>query len=164
MGSKKDFNFWYGGVHGFWSDTVTSLIYATLYGENYPSGNWVNTIGTAVVGLSVSLLVVFHQLFTIKRMDKTARCLLGLLALLGITAGGIVCQWTFFKVRYVVDRTAIYFLPLFLLLTLFLWERLGAFKVKIFAGVINILFVLGVGLGGSFLSLYELSLELFMPV
>lgn len=121
-------DFYYGGNTGFFSDTVTSLIVASFYSRSYDGSRFesavvsgVKIITIAVVVLSVALLLrrcFVKSIF--RRCDKFLGAFCGFLL---ITAFLIAFQhWTVHSL-YVIDRGAIFFIPIFFVLFLALWNH-----------------------------------------
>ena len=115
--------FWYGGSANFWQDTLASLVQVTLYGKNYfqgeilPMGQWFLAV---LYFISVCLLC----LGLIKPRKRPLDSLLFIIIiLLSLNVFFIILQHYLFKTKYVIDRTALYFIPLLLFLTAILWKE-----------------------------------------
>jgi len=102
---------YFGGDTGFWNDTVVSLITASLYGMPYEK--WVNT----VLGVMI-LVVLLGSAFTgflfagkKRRPDILAACTV--LAMILLCALSTEIQYLLLGNRFLMERTALLFVPLF---------------------------------------------------
>lgn len=121
----------YGGARGFVEDTVSSLIKVTLYGKTYfnynitPAAEYL-MIATVVIASSILLIKLFKgRLF---RSDNGH--LLFITAFLVLCCSSVILQHFLFNTNYVVERTAIYFIPPFLILMLTLWNYVSSIRNK----------------------------------
>jgi hypothetical protein len=95
---------YYGGETGFFADTVQSLVRGSLYGQP-----WTEPL---VLPLSVLALVAFAASAPVLwRRPWEAGGLVA--AITAVAALGILLQHRLFEVRFVIDRAALFFLPLF---------------------------------------------------
>jgi hypothetical protein len=95
---------YYGGETGFFADTVQSLVRSSLYGQP-----WTEAL---VLPLSVLALVSFAaSAFVLWRGSWKDGALVA--AITAVAALGIVLQHHLLGVRFVIDRAALFFLPLF---------------------------------------------------
>jgi len=138
---SKGQEFYYGGTEGFWQNTVKSLAEVTLYGRVYPRlfiGIELLIAGVIIIALAalVYKLAVKSQFNLI---DKYLSCIL---AILFISALSIGLQHILFNTKYVIERTAIYFIPLFYLLVLILWRKADSIKLSPARNILNIFFYL----------------------
>lgn len=115
----------YGGDDDFWKDTVTSLIKGVLYGQPYARFMEI-VLECSIIGiLLLSLLILFYwfrkrrQFF--QKYSLLWMCFSLLLGLFGI----IELQHYFFGSPYVIQRTALFFVPIFTLLTIQLLHLLA---------------------------------------
>jgi len=126
--------FYYGGTTGFWADTVGSLIHVTIYAGTRDLSRWVPGItiaskGFIVFSMLVALGVLLRDRFN-RLWDVKDWFLLAMTMFLVFAAVVIAAQHDAFGSRYVTDRTAIYFIPVFSLFLLLL----GARMCEIFSG------------------------------
>ena len=133
---KKYEEFYYGGEDGFWKSTVTSLIEDTLYGRSFASLPVVLMIKILIslfliivigrligqVVRRIPLLVFSKPMERKKAIEKNDQSISGLILLLGVCITAIVLQWELLHTKYVISRTASYFLPLFYILCLLFWQ------------------------------------------
>ena len=121
--------FYYGGVTGFWNDTVTSLIKSSLYDKGYFGLGIIFFIKALIIILIfASLAILSFKSVTRKKFGFIDRYLFWIWTILVISSLGAVLQHKFFNIRYVIERTAIYFIPIFLIFMLILWEALAPIK------------------------------------
>ena len=121
--------FYYGGVTGFWNDTVTSLIKSSLYDKGYFGLGIIFFIKALIIILFLaSLAILLFKSVTRKKFGFIDRYLFWILTILVTSSLGAVLQYRFFNIRYVVERTAIYFIPIFLIFMLILREVLVPIK------------------------------------
>lgn len=92
-----------GGKAGFWTDTVVKLAHLSFYGAAYASRYL-----TAALRAGVVLLVLAHAVALATRRPRLA----GILALADLTALATILQHHLFRTDYLMDRTAILFVPL----------------------------------------------------
>jgi len=154
--------FYYGGTTGFWTDTVGSLIYVTIYVGNQNLSQFVPVIMMVSSGLIVVALLAASWVLL---RDFLKRCwgvqdayLFGVMMFLVGSAAVIILQHDLLNSKYVMDRTAIYFIPAFSIFVLLLWARV--FKIpggwgKAFLNVFFMLFLSG--MSGHYFSRINLS-------
>jgi len=104
---------YFGGDTGFWVDTVQSLIGASLYGV--PHWKWVETaMGIMVVAVFLGGAVAcFFRAGKKRSSDILAPCAVLSIALLCVLS--TESQYWLFGNRFLMERTALLFLPLFAL-------------------------------------------------
>lgn len=113
---------WYGGRAAFIRDTVRSLINNSFYGEFYFRGqDWLVWFA---ICLSFLAFVVWLSLNYRKRPFMEVLPGLSIAALLVLTSGFVVLQKIILSNPYPVGRTALFFIPLFLLMVIFLFQFL----------------------------------------
>jgi hypothetical protein len=140
---------WLGGVSGFVRDTVFSLINNSFYGNLYfRRQEW------AVFAFLCLLLLVFLIVFFIHGRKKSPASMLpgiSLLALLLLTSVSTIVQRIVLGNPYLVGRTALFLIPLFMLLFIFLLEDLARWKAGLKIVSLSLLIAL------TLLSLYHFS-------
>ncbi len=112
-----------GGRSGFWKDTVGSLVKCTFYGKPY----WIKGMAGTEILIVLTLVAAVGVpvcLYLRKNFPMPSRYLLATMFLLLATAGAVKAGFVFFRINYVRDRSALYFLPLHGLLVLLLWQHL----------------------------------------
>lgn len=120
-----------GGEDGFWQDTVSSLITQSLYGENHQNPILVFSIKLIIITtVLLALIYLFWLLLNKKRFRQDQRYLCGMLALLAASSFVVILQWDLFKTQYVMGRRALYFIPLFAVFIVTLWQVISSEKWK----------------------------------
>ena len=113
----------YGSTEGFWAGTITSLLQSVFYEKAYGTPQailLVKILIVIIIGISV---IISLSLFSRKNHSvKIYKYLWAAVAILFFVAISMYIQFTIFEGLYPIDRTAIYFIPLFLILFLILWE------------------------------------------
>jgi hypothetical protein len=106
----------YGGDEDFWQDTVNSLVKGMLYGQSY-SYFMEGVMQVSVIGALLVALLIFSYWFRKRRQFFQKYGLLWIcFSLLGGLFGVIELQHYLFGSPYVIQRTALFFVPLFTLL------------------------------------------------
>jgi hypothetical protein len=133
---NKSGSLWYGGNVDFYHDTLTSL---TKYSFGYNSDEY-PWVFNALNGSLVVLTLVIIAAFVFNRRLHTQRNVLLATLLLCITA--VLMQHFLLGTLYVIDRTALYFFPLFILVLCFSLEEFsGKWYAKAIAMAVAALFV-----------------------
>jgi hypothetical protein len=141
----KTGEFYYGGNSGFAADTAVSLINSYLYVNSIPHKSLPATIRWfwAVIGLIT--LFYFVRSLTPRRDIRTWKAI-GIYSLLAVSAASTVVLHFALGTLYLIDRTALLFVPLFVLSVtwLFTWctERKNAW-VRLAS---NLLVIVALGL------------------
>jgi hypothetical protein len=123
---KKAGEFYYGGSTGFIHDTVYSLINDSLYGWFH--GTLEQTIlFPLIVASFVVGLFVFLRLLRSKGdgARSLVRAGLSLIAIIHLAALSVFLQHVFFNNPYLIGRTALFFIPLYMV---FIVVLLAGFK------------------------------------
>ncbi len=135
----KTAGFYHGGTQGFWADTVSSLVVATLYGQREWPQSWLRVVMLGIAGLiSSSALFLLRERLKRKRLSAEGRALYGWLSLLILTSLIITLARAIFGIKYVYGRTAVFYIPLFGLFVLCFWKYSAGFsgkKFRIFPGM-----------------------------
>jgi hypothetical protein len=156
----KDNQIAYYGKDGFWENTLSSLITASLYSQGYFSDNTV-LIFKILTLILFGIIIVFFTFITFKKKGKKSeKTYPSVFAafLFVCTALSTILQFHLLDNQYVVDRTALFFYPLFAMLMPILPLVLGHFKkgVSVFICVLFIVFSLNhIKRAGSFTSYRE---------
>lgn len=114
---------YYGGMTGFWADTVRSLIDATLYGFSYSPG-----VGRALE-LAVALVAMAGAgaaIIAVIRRDAHGFLTMTTFMVLVAMALCTIAQHAILGTPFLQDRTALFFIPVFVLLFLSLVAPDGA--------------------------------------
>lgn len=117
--------FYYGGEKGFWVDTVPSVIAASGY-SNFLGVN-VSTTVMGIIAVTLFLSAVIPVMMYRAGLSDSAKRM-GLLLLVTVACGiGVTLHHELFGTKLLLDRTALLFIPLFLVL-------LGACLSVLFTG------------------------------
>ncbi len=109
---------YYGGTTGFWHDTVSSLIKTSLYDQNY--ANAAAPIVNGFLILSLALIVALLVFITYKRRAQTFQSEFVIFAILfALPCLLSLMQCWFTGSKYMLDRTALFLIPLFFLCFIF---------------------------------------------
>lgn len=127
---QKNAQLYYGGTKSFWQDTVKSLVESYFCGINYPS---IVTIIFYAGIASVLVLTVFGILYQVAKngfnFKKIPLLFFGGIALLGIHFN--IAQHELLGSRFLIDRTALFYMPLFVLLMFQIFQFLVDFKNRL---------------------------------
>lgn len=121
-------NEFYGGNIGFWHDTGTSLIKASIYKKEYIPLIFIHFF------IIIIILFLFIDLITIilykENLDSSDKGLIIISSIIILTGSSIVFQNILIGTPFLTLRTAICFIPLFTLLVFILWKSLLKNKFK----------------------------------
>ena len=132
---KQNGNLYYGGDTSFYHDTLESLANYSFY--HVESNSFVQgSLNVFLVLLVLSILLSFY----FKRVIFTPKTILLSITLLSIAS--IVLQHVLFDTLYLIDRTALFFVPLFMLVLCF---SINEIPRKI-GSAITLMIVVGFGL------------------
>ena len=131
----------YGGVKGFWMDTVTSLAECSLYEKHYFN---INVIFIAKIFIFISFIasvLVLLRLFIKKQnLQLINKFFLAVVYIIFLIALSIKTQFIFLNIRYPIDRAIIYLIPIYLILILLLWEHICLVRNRYAKIIVNGLF------------------------
>jgi hypothetical protein len=140
-GVKKDALMYdFGGSVGFWHDTVGSLIQVSLYGKNYYGINMI-----LLFKILIAALLVFSSIFLIYKLIKqefglTDKYLFWMIILMFLYALSTIFQHIVFNTVYIFRRTAIFFIPMFLIFALISRESFKSIQNRFIGMSINFLY------------------------
>lgn len=127
--------FFFGGKTGFWSDTIVSLINESLYENAFLNKFTIVIEIFNILLISISLLVIIYQIRKDKsKLMKSFLVFIFMIIFLNIIANYI--QHKSLGILYPKERTAMFYIPLFSLLIVFLLEYLLRHYGKVFKGFI----------------------------
>ena len=156
----KDNQIAYYGKDGFWENTMSSLITGSLYSQGYFSENTVSVF--KILTIILFFILTAHIAYSAgeKTLEKTEKQYPSVFAtfLFVCTAFSAISQFHLLGNQYVVDRTALFFYPLFAMLLPTLPLFFGRFKkgVGVFICILFIVFSVNhVKRGGSLTSYRE---------
>jgi hypothetical protein len=117
--------FYYGGKKGLWADTVGTLIDSTLYHAHYLL-NARMLLQSLIVILSASGLFFLVFTFLIKKAKpESYRFFLAVTSIFLVMITGIQLQHILLNTYYLVDRTAMLLIPVFVLAACYLMYYLN---------------------------------------
>ena len=113
---------YYGGEHGFWGSTVSSLIEVSLYGLG-PANLLVPILESLILVVWIfACLYLARQWIRNRTFESKERSLFFLMSLITLCVFVMEAQWYLLGTKFVIGRTAIYFSPLFFLFLVLLWS------------------------------------------
>ena len=125
--------FFYGGDSGFWKDTVNSLIYSTLYEHSYSFfTQLIVKVFILFVLLSSSIIAV--QYLRGKKSMSNPPFLFVLLFILFFSVMIIYANHQLFGIKFLIQRTGLFYIPLFNLTVVFLFHTF-TLKKKSYQGI-----------------------------
>ncbi len=110
---RRNSQLYFGGTRGLVADTFTSIIESSFYGAVY-TGRQV----TLVLGFVVAVIALFGLVWVSTfryRRASTLGSAIGLIGILLITSGSLIAQRLAFQTVYLVGRTALFYIPIFVL-------------------------------------------------
>ena len=123
--------FYDGGLNGFWSDTVGSLISATLYERSYQSLCFVYLKYFIGISCAIMFIAFVYRLFSGKWKVFSERATVSVL-LLFLPCVVTVAQHYILKSNYLINRMALFLIPLFFIsIFMFIDEYGKVLAVKI---------------------------------
>ena len=146
---ERNNQLFFGGNKNFWEDTVLSLIKSFTY-TNYLNENLLNLLQLFVI--SILIFITSHFLLTVfkrvknKKFETNTFDFIFLVTFL--SAFSTILQSYIFKTPYLIERTALFFLPLFIILLLLSLKDLSSQIRSLIFGILAsfmILFFLLVG-------------------
>ena len=114
---------YYGGEHGFWGSTVSSLIEMSLYGQSETAAVVVLLIESLIVVVWIAACLYLSRRWMKNRtFEAKEQALFALMLLIALCVSVIWAQRLLLGTKFVIGRTAIYFCPLFFLCLILLWS------------------------------------------
>lgn len=118
-----------GGTDGFWFNTVGTLIHAMIYEKEYANHTQEYWYWLVYFVLILAVLLTIQRALR-RRQDAATPCHMQIvLAFIGICSGISIIQHHVLGVGYLVERRAIFFIPLFLLLSISLASQIRAMRI-----------------------------------
>lgn len=119
---KKSGLLYAGGNSGFFTDTVLSLIKATLYNQTYsPAFSYIPLVLILLVfGFGICLILYSYK----KKSKVEIKNILYLFSIVFLLFISSLIQHLVFKTPFVTDRTALYFIPIVMLLLVLIFKTL----------------------------------------
>jgi hypothetical protein len=124
-----------GGQNGFWTDTVKSLIYGTIYGREW----LIDSAWLLEAWIILTVVTLPFVIVALKKSDaKRSRSLLIIATMISLIALESLAQHLLFNIAWLEGRRGIFLLPLFLLAALSLGELHPApSRLLFFPGLLN---------------------------
>lgn len=148
---------YFGGTTGFWQDTVTSLVQGFLYGQTYAATTQFIIQILIVLSLAAGLVYTAYILFRKNTSAKTGSAenlfLPGLLLLLILCAASTIVQYHLLGTKYLTERTALFFIPVFgvfvaeLFYRFYLAQKHFTYAIFLFTALIFVHFAMTVNFG-----------------
>lgn len=126
---QKGDQFYFGGTVGFWQDTIWSIINYNLYENKYLSVE----LFQAIVILTIAILLLLIAYGTREKQLMTICSLIFLLIML-------INIHHLMGTRFILDRAAIFFVPLFAIMIIHLWNDSTVIAPK-YSRIINTFFI-----------------------
>ncbi len=108
---------YFGGNHGFWTDTVHSLLKSSMYFRDY--GQHVMDIASISIMAAICVITIGTVLLLMLERNIQAAASSLVICITVLCAVECIIQFHLFGVLYPTGRTALYFLPLFVLSVVF---------------------------------------------
>jgi hypothetical protein len=120
---KRNSELYFGGTRGLVEDTFTSVIENSFYGSKYSDAQVAVAFG-CIVGVLAIFSVVVAVAYR-RRRASTLGPAASLLAVLALVSLSLVTQRLLFGTVYLVGRTALFYIPLFVLFFIFVCDELA---------------------------------------
>ncbi len=112
----KDNQIAYYGTKGFWQDTISSLLFHSIYAQGYFSELTLDVFKNLTIALfAIVVLCILLKLFKKANLNNQYPALLSV-SLFSATALSVILQFHLLGNQYVTDRTALFFYPLLAML------------------------------------------------
>lgn len=137
---KKIGDFYFGGDISFWKDTVGSLIQSTIYTQPYfklvadPLRIFI------IIVLLLALFFVVHR-FRKERFSKTYLIFISFFIIMILSVLSTIAQHYLLGNKYLIERTGIFFLPMFSLFTVFTIQQLVLNSKNLFRRIMYVILI-----------------------
>jgi hypothetical protein len=120
---RRSEELYFGGTQGFVEDTFYSLIENSFYGRTYFAGQ-TTAVFAVVAGAVVAFAVVVFLSYRRRAVGPAvpAACVLGIIA---VASAAVVAQHRVFDAPFLVSRTALFYIPLFVLFAVFACDAMA---------------------------------------
>ncbi len=119
---RRNAELYYGGNGEFIEDTYYSLIHSSFYGRTYhPDQNQI--VFVAIIATVAVFSVVFYV--SVRRRLASVLPAVSLLAIIVIASVSVVAQRSLFQTPYLLGRSGLFFIPLYVLFVTFLCETIA---------------------------------------
>jgi uncharacterized membrane protein len=131
--------FYDGGNAGFWTDTVGSLIFSSLYGQFYQQAAMVYIKYFIILGVFLMIITFLSRSYFVRWKIFSEKITVALLILF-LTCIVSVIQHVLLKSLFLINRMALFFIPLFFIpLILVFSEYVRIAKLKLLS--LSILYI-----------------------
>ena len=150
----KGHELYFGGANGFWMDTVPSLIAASRY-ESFLGADI--SVPVHVLVLVTLCLAVVVTVPCLRKPDPAKLPAIFMLLIAFAAAASTSLQYWLFGTMFLMERTAIFFIPFFILLLVALADILADSRLTLLRGVaVSFLCVSALGASAHMISLRDL--------
>lgn len=140
---KRNAELYFGGTRGLVVDTFYSAIENSFYGKTYHPAQTQILFAGILISLIVSCLAFYRS---VRRHSFGAMLpATAILAILIVTSLSLVVQHALFQTVYLAGRTALFYIPLYVLFVTLLGEAIASFGpagrtavAAVFAGVVSL--------------------------
>jgi hypothetical protein len=134
---RRDSELYFGGTHGLFQDTFSSIIENSFYGKTYHAAQ-TSLVFTAVAATIVAFCFLVAASYRRRTISPVLPAAV-VLAVILIASLSIAAQGVLLHTVYLVGRTALFFIPLYVLFFVLLCEAVassgGAAKVVAFSAL-----------------------------
>jgi hypothetical protein len=114
---------YFGGDTSFWSDSVLSLVEATLYAQPYAPAV-LTPVAIAIAAALLAALASVFLIFARGTPGPSAEAALAMLGILTLCVASSHLQHQLLGTKFLIDRTALFLVPVFCLLLIFCCDAL----------------------------------------
>jgi hypothetical protein len=122
---RRDSELYFGGTHGLFQDTFASIIENSFYGRHYHPAQRLLVVA-AIAATLLAFLAALYAAYRRRRMLPIVPATV-LFAVIAIASLSIVAQGTLLHTVYLVGRTALFFLPLYVLFLVLVCDAVASF-------------------------------------
>ncbi len=134
---RRNGELYFGGTRGIVEDTFYSTIEGSFYGRIYHPAQIRIVFVAALISVAISGVVLFRH--SRRRSMPSVVPLAAVLSIMAVTSLLLVVQHSVFQTVYLSGRTALFYIPLFVLFLTLLCEAIAAFGQTAEALVIALL-------------------------
>jgi hypothetical protein len=120
---KRDAQLYFGGTRGLVQDTFYSLIENSFYGRAYLASQ--TQVAFAAIVVAVGAFVVVAAIMRRRVRPRSLSAAAQILGLIAIVSVSLVAQRWLFGTVYLIGRTALLYIPLYLLFLVFFCQSLA---------------------------------------
>jgi hypothetical protein len=122
---RRDSELYFGGTHGLFQDTFASIVENSFYGRHYHPAQRL----LVVAAFAATLLAFLAALYAAGRRRRILSVLPAsvVFAVIAVASLSIVAQGVLLHTVYLVGRTALFFIPLYVLFLVLVCEAVASF-------------------------------------